>query len=69
MIYDPRPRRHIELQPDFQPVITPGTARRRWSFVLQEACIARTPGAGPIAAGLMIMVAVLLLASGFIGHG
>jgi hypothetical protein len=68
MTEDARPRRHIELQPDFRPVITPGTERRRWSFVLQEACIARTPGAGPIAAGVMLMIAALVLVSGFIAH-
>jgi len=68
LIEDHRPHRHIELQPDFRPVIRPDTARRRWSFVLQEACIIRTPGAGPLAAaaGVMLMIVVLLLASGFI---
>lgn len=65
---DHRPRRHIELVPDFTPVIQHDTERRRWSFILQEACIARTPGAGPIAAGVMLMVVVLLLASGFVAR-
>jgi hypothetical protein len=64
-IEDHRPRRHIELHPDFTPVITADTERRRWSFILQEACIARSPGAGPVAAGVMLVVVVLVLVSGF----
>jgi hypothetical protein len=68
LIKDYRPRRHIEVQPDFRPVITPNTARRRWNFVLQESCIVRTPGAGPIAACVMLMIVALVLVSGFVVH-